>query len=280
MMSGEATPSQMGGLLMGLRVRGETVDEITGAVTTMRAKMLGVTRRPTPSTWSAPAATPPARSTSPLAPPSSWQAPACRSPNTATGRCRRDPAPPTCCRRSASKSICPPRQVGALHRGRRHRLHVRPEPSPRDEACRRRRAWSSAPARSSICSVRCPIRPASSGRCSASSPNMVEPMAQVLANLGSERVWVVHGSDGLDEITISGPTSVAALEDGDVRTFEITPEDVGLAARQARGAERRRCATIMPSALRRPEGQARAYRDIVRPQCGRGADRRRQGQGP
>src|SRR6202790_2461570 len=42
MMSGEATPSQMGGLLMGLRVRGETVDEITGAVTAMRAKMLTV----------------------------------------------------------------------------------------------------------------------------------------------------------------------------------------------------------------------------------------------
>src|ERR1044071_6670187 len=42
MMSGEATPSQMGGLLMGLRIRGETVDEITGAVTTMRAKMLKV----------------------------------------------------------------------------------------------------------------------------------------------------------------------------------------------------------------------------------------------
>ena len=42
MMSGEATPSQMGGLLMALRVRGETVEEITGAVTTMRAKMLGV----------------------------------------------------------------------------------------------------------------------------------------------------------------------------------------------------------------------------------------------
>ena len=46
MMSGEATPSQMGGLLMGLRVRGETVDEITGAVTTMRAKMLGVKAPP------------------------------------------------------------------------------------------------------------------------------------------------------------------------------------------------------------------------------------------
>ena len=40
--------------------------------------------------------------------------------------------------------------------------------------------------------------------------------------------WVVHGSDGLDEITTSGPTSVAALENGEVRTFEISPEDAGL----------------------------------------------------
>src|SRR2546421_10653416 len=46
MMSGEATPSQMGGLLMGLRLRGETVDEITGAVTTMRAKMQKVAAPP------------------------------------------------------------------------------------------------------------------------------------------------------------------------------------------------------------------------------------------
>src|SRR5262245_18323556 len=46
MMSGEATPSQMGGLLMALRVRGETVEEITGAVTTMRAKMRGVKAPP------------------------------------------------------------------------------------------------------------------------------------------------------------------------------------------------------------------------------------------
>jgi anthranilate phosphoribosyltransferase len=53
-------------------------------------------------------------------------------------------------------------------------------------------------------------------------------MAQVLKNLGSESIWVVHGSDGLDEITTSGPTSVAALENGKVRTFEITPEDAGI----------------------------------------------------
>ena len=60
------------------------------------------------------------------------------------------------------------------------------------------------------------------------SKHWVEPMAQVLKNLGSESVWVVHGSDGLDEITTTGPTSVAALENGKLRTFEISPEDVGL----------------------------------------------------
>jgi len=60
------------------------------------------------------------------------------------------------------------------------------------------------------------------------SKHWVEPMVQVLKNLGSESIWVVHGSDGLDEITTSGPTSVAALENGKIRTFEVTPEDAGL----------------------------------------------------
>jgi anthranilate phosphoribosyltransferase len=61
------------------------------------------------------------------------------------------------------------------------------------------------------------------------SRQWVEPMVQVLKNLGSESIWVVHGSDGLDEITTAGPTTVAALENGTIRTFEITPEDAGLA---------------------------------------------------
>jgi anthranilate phosphoribosyltransferase len=60
------------------------------------------------------------------------------------------------------------------------------------------------------------------------SRQWIEPIAQVLKNLGSASVWVVHGSDGLDEITTSGPTYVAALENGSVRTFEITPEEIGL----------------------------------------------------
>jgi anthranilate phosphoribosyltransferase len=61
------------------------------------------------------------------------------------------------------------------------------------------------------------------------SRQWVQPLAQVLKNLGSEKVWVVHGSDGLDEITLAGPTFVAALEGGDIRTFEVTPEEAGLA---------------------------------------------------
>jgi anthranilate phosphoribosyltransferase len=60
------------------------------------------------------------------------------------------------------------------------------------------------------------------------SKHWIEPMAQVLKNLGSQSVWVVHGSDGLDEITTTGPTSVAALEHGKIRTFEISPAEFGL----------------------------------------------------
>jgi len=60
------------------------------------------------------------------------------------------------------------------------------------------------------------------------SRQWVQPLAQVLKNLGAESVWVVHGSDGLDEITLTGPTFVAALENGNIRTFEVTPEEAGL----------------------------------------------------
>jgi len=56
----------------------------------------------------------------------------------------------------------------------------------------------------------------------------VEPLAHVLKTLGTKAAWVVHGSDGLDELTLSGPSSVAELKDGQVRSFEITPEDAGL----------------------------------------------------
>ena len=56
----------------------------------------------------------------------------------------------------------------------------------------------------------------------------VEPIAHVLKNLGAEHVWVVHGDDGLDELTTTGVTDVAELKDGDIKVFEVTPEDAGL----------------------------------------------------
>ena len=57
---------------------------------------------------------------------------------------------------------------------------------------------------------------------------MVVPLARALQALGAEKAWVVHGSDGLDEISIGDKTAVAALENGEIRTFEVMPEKAGL----------------------------------------------------
>jgi len=58
--------------------------------------------------------------------------------------------------------------------------------------------------------------------------DLIFPMAETLAALGSEAAWLVHGADGTDEISISGPTSAAVLKDGKVTGAEIHPEDAGL----------------------------------------------------
>jgi anthranilate phosphoribosyltransferase len=57
---------------------------------------------------------------------------------------------------------------------------------------------------------------------------LTEPLANVLRHLGSEHVMVVHGSDGLDEITLAGPTRVSELKDGSVSTYDLDPKDYGL----------------------------------------------------
>ena len=62
----------------------------------------------------------------------------------------------------------------------------------------------------------------------AFAPWLIRPMAEVLGALGSEAAWLVHGSDGTDELSIAGPSAVAALKDGAVEEFEITPADAGL----------------------------------------------------
>jgi anthranilate phosphoribosyltransferase len=91
----------------------------------------------------------------------------------------------------------------------------------------------------------------------------VEPLARVLGRLGSRRAWVVHGADGLDEITTTGPTQVAELIDGEVRSFEVTPEQAGLARTRPadlKGGD----AEFNGAALRAVlQGRPGAYRDIT-----------------
>lgn len=92
---------------------------------------------------------------------------------------------------------------------------------------------------------------------------LVEPMAQALRDLGAERALVVHGQDGLDEISISGPTLAAELRNGDIRTFEIVPEDAGL-MRAPPDAIKGGDAAFNAKALRALlEGADDPYRDVV-----------------
>jgi anthranilate phosphoribosyltransferase len=95
------------------------------------------------------------------------------------------------------------------------------------------------------------------------SKQWVEPLAHVLKNLGSERAYVVHGSDGLDEITTSGPTFVAALERGAVRTFEIVPEELNMTRvkpEALRGGDADANAAALTQVL---QGQPGPFRDVA-----------------
>lgn len=95
------------------------------------------------------------------------------------------------------------------------------------------------------------------------SPRWVEPVARVLGELGSIRAYVVHGSDGLDEITAAGTTLIAELAGGTVRTFEITPEEAGV-QRAPAGALKGGDATENSVALREVlSGKPGPYRDAA-----------------
>ena len=91
----------------------------------------------------------------------------------------------------------------------------------------------------------------------------VEPMAQVLKNLGAERAWVVHGSDGLDELTTTGNSYVSALENGKVTNFQVSPSDADIPiakAKDLKGGDARDNAEAMTRML---EGEPSAFRNIV-----------------
>ena len=95
------------------------------------------------------------------------------------------------------------------------------------------------------------------------SGDLTETLAGVLGRLGSERAFVVHGLDGLDEITLTGPTRVSELRDGSVSTCEIAPEDFGFSragAEDLKGGDADTNAGILLSVLK---GEAGPRRDIV-----------------
>jgi len=263
MMAGEATPSQMGGLLMALRVRGETVDEITGAVAAMREKMLTV------------------------------KAPADAIDVVGTGG---DASGSynisTCAAFIVAGAFVPVAKHGNRALSSRSgaadvlgalgvNIELAAEQVGRciaDAGIGFMFAPAHHPAMKNVGPTRVELgtrtifnllgplsNPAGVKRqmVGVFSRQWIEPLAHVLKNLGSTAVWVVHGSDGLDEITTSGVTYVAALENGAIRTFEITPEEVGLTRvkpEALRGGDARQNAQALTDVLKGKKGP---FRDIA-----------------
>jgi anthranilate phosphoribosyltransferase len=263
MMSGVATPAQMGAFLMAMRVRGETVEEITGAAELMRSKMTTVT-----------------------APPGAIDIVGTGGDSHGTFNVS------TCAalvaagagakvakhgNRSVSSKSGASDVLGALG----VKLDITPETVARciDEAGvgfmwapmhhAAMKHW--APVRAelgirTIFNVLGPIcNPANVRRqiVGVYARELIEPIANVLKNLGAEHVWVVHGHDGMDELTTTGSTSVAELKNGEIRVFEITPADAGLQPARLSdlvGGD----AEVNAAAIRRVlAGEHGPFRDIV-----------------
>jgi anthranilate phosphoribosyltransferase len=263
MMSGEATPSQMGGLLMALRVRGETVDEITGAVTAMREKMLRV-RAPVDAIdvvgTGGDASGSFNISTCAAFIVAGAGVPVAKHGNRALSS------------RSGAADVLgalgvnidlPPGQVSRCIREAGIGFMFAPAHHPAMKNVGPTRVELGT---RTIFNLLGPLsNPAGVKRqmVGVFSRQWIEPLAYVLKNLGSDAAWVVHGSDGLDEITTAGATYVAALENGVVRTFEITPEDVGLERikpEALRGGEAKENALALSDVLKGKKG---AFRDVA-----------------
>jgi anthranilate phosphoribosyltransferase len=228
MMSGNATPAQMGGFLMALRVRGETVAEITGAVRAMRGRMLRI--KAPPGAIDTCGTGGDGFGTLNISTAAALVVAACGVPVAKHGNramSSRSGAADVLAAVGVNIEADPALLERALEEAGmcfllapRHHSAMRHVGPTRVELGTR-----------TIFNLLGPLsNPAGVKRqmVGVFSKQWVEPLATVLRNLGSERAYVVHGSDGLDEITICGPTSVASLEAGEVRVFEIAPEDVGL----------------------------------------------------
>src|ERR1700733_4337148 len=263
MMSGEATPSQMGGLLMALRVRGETVDEITGAVSAVRAKMLRV-KAPADAVDVVGTGGDGSRSVN-LSTRAAFivagaGVPVAKHGNRALSS--RSGAADVLSSLGVKIDITP-EHVGRCVTEAGIGFMFAPSHHP---------AWKNVgPTRvelatRTIFNLLGPLsNPAGVKRqmIGVFSRQWVQPLAQVLKNLGSEAVWVVHGSDGLDEIPLTGPTFVAALEGGAIRSFEVSPEDVGfkrVAGEALKGGDAAANAVALQSVL---DGRPSPYRSVA-----------------
>ncbi|MGJ3265569.1 MAG: anthranilate phosphoribosyltransferase [Salinarimonas sp.] len=263
LLSGEVTPAQAGAFLMALRVRGEALDEIVGAAAAMRAKMLKVDAPPTAidivgtggdhsgsyniSTLAAfivaGCGVPVAKHGNRAASSKSGAADVLSALDVTLGL---DPAGLARCLAEANLCFM---FAQAHHASMRHVAPFRVELGTR-----------------TIFNLLGPLsNPAGVKRqlLGVFSRAWMRPLAETLRALGSERVWVVHGSDGLDELTTTGPSEVVALEDGEIRTFQIDPRDVGLALAEPqalKGGDPAHNAAALRAVL---EGEKTAYRDIA-----------------
>ncbi len=263
MMSGDATPSQMGGFLMALRVRGETVEEITGAATVMRSKMTTIGRPDDAIDICGTGGD--GSGTYNISTASQFVVAACGVPVAKHGN-----------RAASSKSGASDvlealgvnidadlklveralREAGTCFlMAQRHHAAARHVGPTRVELGTR-----------TLFNLLGPLsNPAKVRRqlIGVFAAEWIVPLAEVLRDLGHEKAWVVHGAGGLDEVSTLGATQVAELKDGKVTTFEVTPADAGLPTTtldQLVGGDRDHNAEKLRGLL---SGETGPYRDIV-----------------
>jgi anthranilate phosphoribosyltransferase len=261
-MSGDATPSQMGAFLMALRVRGETVDEITGAARIMRAKAVAI---------DAPAGTIDTCGTGGddsgsfnISTASALVAAACGVPVAKHGN-------RALSSRSGSADVLTALGVNieaepAIVRRCLWEIGIGFLMAPRHHSAMRHVAPTRVELGTrTIFNLLGPMsNPAGARRqlVGVFAPQWTRPMAEVLGRLGAERAWVVHGA-GLDELTTAGITRVAEFHEGRVVEFDVVPEEAGLEPvrpEALRGGEPAHNAALMRDLL----GGARGpLRDIV-----------------
>jgi anthranilate phosphoribosyltransferase len=263
MMSGDATPAQVGALLMGLRVRGETVDELTGGALAMREKMLAV-RAPNGAIDTCGTGGD-ASGTYNISTAAGLVAAACGVPVAKHGnRALSSQAGSADVLKALGVNI--DADLSLVERSMRE-AGIGFMMAPRHHGAMRHVAGARVELGTrTIFNLLGPLaNPATARRqiMGVFAKEWLEPLARVLGRLGSERAWVVHGADGLDELSTTGASEVAELNRGEVRTFQITPEDAGLPRARLedlRGGDAETNAAALRTVL---DGMPGPYRDIV-----------------